>query len=219
MRDLRILIAVFLLAVATMQARAEDIGSMKRDPAPAAVTADGDLVVDVSLCRTLVSHTPRDDVNYHPGQDVVNGKVVPPADVSDNGDLNFLKTQTIEIPLTVDVARRLNISHPGVEMETRLPPLQLRPDGRVFWQGRDLTTQTVDLCEGYVPPSVNSVSENGVNTSLRPAPVSVQSPAKPVAPTVSTPTVQTPTVQTPVVQKPATDSADLAGESGDTIVQ
>lgn len=157
-------------------------------------TASEPVVIDVALCRALVSHTPQDDVTYRPGTDMVNGKQVVPADIQANSDVNFLKSQTLEIPLSVDVARRLNLSRPGIEMQAALPPLQLRPDGRVFWQGRDLTTQTVDLCEGYKPPEASG----------RTPALSVQSPAAPIAPQVTAPDIS---------------DAGLSGEAGDKIVQ
>ncbi|MES2729657.1 MAG: hypothetical protein V4621_06120 [Pseudomonadota bacterium] len=113
-----------------------------------------DVTVDVQLCRDMVSHVPGNDVAYRPGVDV-KGKPVIAADVQTSQDFNFLKTIQ-EIPLSVDLARRLNINTTGLEMETPLPPLHLRPDGRVFWNGQDLTQQSMHFCrnQGHAAPMV-----------------------------------------------------------------
>ena len=163
-----------------------------------------DLVVDVSLCRTLVSHSPRNDVNYQPGKDYVNGKQVVPADVSTSAsqDLNFLKTETIEIPLTVDLARKVGLDAQDIKMEKQLPPLYLRPDGRVFWQGRDLTAQAIDLCEGYKLPE---------NLSGRDKPAPIKSPATPAAPVVNDVAKPAPPAQS--------GNHSLDGQAGDEILQ
>lgn len=111
-------------------------------------------VVDVQLCREMLSHTPRDDVAYKPGVDV-KGRPVAPADLQTTQDYNFLK-QVAEIPLTIDLAQRLSLDTAGLEMKTELPPLQMRPDGRIFWNGQDITQQAVYYCEGQgmTPPLV-----------------------------------------------------------------
>jgi hypothetical protein len=111
-------------------------------------------VVDVQLCREMVSHTPRDDVTFKPGVGA-NGKTVAPADLQTSQDYNFLK-QIHDIPLSVDLAKRLSLSVTGLEMQTALPPLQIRPDGRIFWNGQDITQQATYYCEGQgnVPPMV-----------------------------------------------------------------
>ncbi len=106
--------------------------------------------VDVQLCRVMISHTPRDDVTFKPGVDV-NGKAVAPADLQTSQDYNFLK-QVQDIPLTVDLAKRLSIDTTGLEMKTALPPLQMRPDGRIFWNGQDITQQAAYYCEGQGHP-------------------------------------------------------------------
>ena len=113
-----------------------------------------DVTVDINLCREMVSHTPRGDVAFQPGVDA-KGKPVAPADLQTSQDFNFLKNIR-EIPLTVDLAERLEVDAKGLEMKTDLPPLQLRPDGRVFWNGQDLTQQAVYMCDqqGQTPPMV-----------------------------------------------------------------
>jgi len=58
-------------------------------------------------CALLTRHIPRADVEYQPGQDVVNGKKVVPADL--NGTPQIQVSENFDIPITVEIANRLGI--------------------------------------------------------------------------------------------------------------
>lgn len=95
-------------------------------------------------CRILPEHKATNDVTYRPGVDV-RGKPVVPADI--NADPMGITSQTIVVPLTVDLAKRLqNQSIAGLEMEGTLGFLEISPSGRVTYNGQDLTSQVHALC-------------------------------------------------------------------------
>ena len=58
-------------------------------------------------CAQLTRHTPRADVEHRPGQDVVNGKKVVPADL--NAALPVKVPESFQIPITVEIEKRLGI--------------------------------------------------------------------------------------------------------------
>lgn len=105
------------------------------------------------LCQR-VSHQPTHDVAYNPGVDV-NGNPVTPVDINPSalGMQDF-----ISVPLTVDLAQRLNFPlPPGTEMQGSLGNLSVYKDGRVNFNGRDLTPQAAALCGGKeVPPAATA---------------------------------------------------------------
>jgi hypothetical protein len=108
-------------------------------------------------CRVLPEHKAAADVNYQPGVDV-HGKAVVPADVNSNP---MGMNQTIVVPLTIDLAQRLQgMNVQGLNLETTLGFLEFSPDGRVTYDGQDLTTQVHVLCSG-----------KGVETVASPPPV------------------------------------------------
>lgn len=95
-------------------------------------------------CRIFPEHRPAPDVAYRPGMDV-HGKPVIPADVN---PIPFdAAGQTVVVPLTVDLAERLQGQGiDGLELEGNLGYLEIYPDGRVSHNGRDWTTQVYVLC-------------------------------------------------------------------------
>lgn len=104
-------------------------------------------------CRVLPDHKPSHDVEYRPGVDV-HGKAVVPADI--NAPLSGLAGRPVVVPLTVDLAQRLQgVSRPDIGMEGTLGFLEIYPDGRVTYDGQDLTSQVHVLC-GKKPPESGS---------------------------------------------------------------
>jgi hypothetical protein len=186
----------------------DDIGSMQRGGTPStavpeviredasgqAVAQNEDLTVDVSLCRQIISHTPRGDVAHKPASD---GHI--PADLPNANTYNPLD-KPMEIPLDIDLAQRLDLSVTGLEMYARLPPLVLHPDGKVFWQGRDISMQTRDLCEQEIPPNVTSIQSHGLNAGGNVTSPRLERRQQPQSP-------------------PAASAADMVGDAGDDTVQ
>jgi hypothetical protein len=71
------------------------------------VFADETPQVDPAACRNFVNYTMPPGVNYQPGVDV-HGHYVAPADVDSGGP--SIVPQTINIPLTVSLAKVLNLN-------------------------------------------------------------------------------------------------------------
>lgn len=108
-------------------------------------------------CRILKDHKPSSDVAYQAGVDV-HGKPVVPADI--NAAPMGLDNQTIVVPLSVDLAQRLqgqNIA--GLEMAGTLGFIEIGPGGRVTYNGQDLTGQVHVLCDQN--PQGTAVSADG----------------------------------------------------------
>lgn len=140
-------------------------------------------------CRILPEHKAANDVTYKPGVDV-RGKAVVPADI--NADPMGISTQTVVVPLTVDLAKRLqNQNIAGLEMEGTLGFLEIAPSGRITYNGQDLTSQVHALCgEKPTGTAVETPAEPDRQTPpdiLKSAPVKennvlVPPAAKPVTP-------------------------------------
>lgn len=68
-------------------------------------------VVDLSLCQRLTRHVPAADVEYRSGVDV-NGRAVAPADLP--GSAGAQPPIPIDLPLSIDLARRMGVALPSV---------------------------------------------------------------------------------------------------------
>ena len=102
-------------------------------------------------CRFITAHKPSADVAYKEGVDV-KGRPVVPADL--NADPMGIKSQTIIMPLTVDFAQRLQtLNIAGLNTEGTLGFLEISPDGRVTYNGQDLTQPMQALCAPKPPES------------------------------------------------------------------
>jgi len=111
-------------------------------PALAAET----VTISTADCRRLVAHAPAPDVAYRAGVDV-RGKAVVPADLGGQATIDL--PEVIEIPLTVDVARRLGAgaggdsvlkSRRGIEGKAALGTLTVKGND-LFWNGRQVQSQ------------------------------------------------------------------------------
>jgi hypothetical protein len=96
-------------------------------------------------CRLLPDHKASADVTYKPGVDA-RGKPVVPADI--NAAPMGLAEQTIVVPLTIDLAKRLNHHTKGLDLEATPGFLEIAPSGRITYNGRDLTSQVHAVCAG-----------------------------------------------------------------------
>lgn len=144
-------------------------------------------------CRLLPDHKPSADVAYKPGVDV-HGKSVVPADI--NATPFEEATQNIVVPLTVDLARRLqNNNVDGLKLEGNLGYLEIGGDGRITYNGQDWTSQVYVLC-GKQPISANGQTNQDV---IKYEPVEKPAP-KPVAQPKPKPPVPAPAAK-PVEKK------------------
>lgn len=96
-------------------------------------------------CRLLPEHKASADVAYQPGVDM-DGKAVVPADL--NAAPMDMGKQSVIVPLNIDLARRLQGNGvQGLNLESTLGFLEIQPNGRVLYNGQDLTSQIYVLCD------------------------------------------------------------------------
>lgn len=108
-----------------------------------------------TLCQMLPQHVPAASVNYLPGQDV-HGRPVAPADVNKVLRNNF---DAVEIPVEYSVLNSLNASLPaGSQIQPTVAILRVYHDGRVSYNGQDLTPQAQSLCSGSSQPAYAPVN-------------------------------------------------------------
>ncbi len=112
-----------------------------------AATTKTDAPIDPAFCNQLVKHTPDADVAYQPGVDV-NGNKVAPADLP--GQPQMALPQKIQIPLTVNLAKSLNLntaSYPytllGQGTEVTLGTLTVDGD-KVLFNDQEITDAQQD---------------------------------------------------------------------------
>lgn len=108
-------------------------------------------------CRLLPAHVADAGVAYTPGVDA-KGRPIVPADI--NAAPADLGRQTMVIPLSIDMAKRID-TIAGAKLEATQGFLEISPDGRVMFNGQDLTPQAYAVCgrtapklEGVQPPEV-----------------------------------------------------------------
>lgn len=102
-------------------------------------------------CQLLPVHTANSDVAYKPGVDV-KGKPVVPADL--NAPMMELP-RTIVVPLSTDMADKLQSSNvDGLKLEAPLGMVEIHPNGRVVYNGKDLTPQVYALCGREAVPAL-----------------------------------------------------------------
>lgn len=147
--------------------------------APAHAQDDGKFPPE---CRFLEAHKPSKDAAYKPGVDV-RGKPVVPADI--NAAPMGLDQQTIVIPLTIDLAKRLqNHSVQGLELDATPGYLEISPSGKVLYNGQDLTSQIHAVCDEKpqetAPPAGAVADRQTAPDVIESAPVK-EKPAKPAA--------------------------------------
>lgn len=108
--------------------------------------------VDLSVCQYLPRHVPAADVEHRPGADVVNGRPVAPADLPGSAGGIGTAPLRIEIPVTLDFARRLGIggTNGGLPGKTEVGRLTVIGD-QIWFNGQSLTgpseTQLYALCK------------------------------------------------------------------------
>jgi len=137
---------------------------------------------------------------YQPGVDV-NGNAVAPADTA--APVSVVP-QTLRIPLTVDLAQRLNEVLPDTaKLETEVGVVEVRQDGHVIINGKDLTGPATAMCN-----TIEKQKEAALKTKDAPKKKAV---VKPAEPEVSKPVIEEPSaVEMPVVEE---SQVEVAPES------
>lgn len=111
------------------------------------------IAVQTMICKKLFVHTPSANTNYQPGVDV-NGNAVAPADLPSTTNFAAAPGDYIEVPMTVDLAQRLNQPVPeGVKMEGIIGNLRLYKDGRINYNGQDVQPQADVMCGNTTAPA------------------------------------------------------------------
>lgn len=119
--------------------------------APIQAQQPGKPVVDPALCRAMVRHQPAPDVAYKPGVDA-KGRPVAPADLPGSAGA-MAATSPIDIPLTIDLARRMGVKLPGGGLPTETVIGRMTLDGgRLLLNGQPLggasEAELIALCRG-----------------------------------------------------------------------
>ncbi len=95
-------------------------------------------------CRMLPEHKAQADVAYQPGVDV-NGKHVVPADIN---AAPIAAPEKVVMPLTIEMAQLLqNNNVQGLNLESTLGFIEIEQNGRVLYDGKDITSQVYVLCD------------------------------------------------------------------------
>jgi hypothetical protein len=95
------------------------------------------------LCHRAVAYQPAVGVAFQPGVDV-NGKPVAPADA--NPDVIILPP-TVQVPITIDLAQWLQLDLPqGTRMESVMGFAEVDKDGKVMWNGQDISQNVTAAC-------------------------------------------------------------------------
>lgn len=170
------------------------------------------------LCRLRAQHVARADVAYKAGVDV-QGNPVAPADI--NAAPQML-ADIVRVPLPVELAKVLNIMPEGVELKAGLGLIEIFKNGRVAYNGLDISNQMDVLCGDKVPGQASAsavvVPVTAPAAALPPqtlGQITVPAPVAPVAPQVSP--VEAPVAPAPVATKPdGRTNADL--EKDDKII-
>jgi hypothetical protein len=108
------------------------------------------ITITPQSCAQLTRHTPRADVEYKPGQDVVNGKKVVPADMSDTPPIKI--PENFDIAITVEIQKRLGIP---IVADLYKPEANIGTvsyvDGRFYFNGQplqsDAEAELSELCQ------------------------------------------------------------------------
>lgn len=104
------------------------------------------ITVEKSLCE---AYKPTQSAAYVEGVDV-NGNQVAPANLANDNMITF--NDPIEIPLTIDLAQRLNLDIKGMELKQTLGMISINKEGNVTFNGKDISSNTKTLCENYTAP-------------------------------------------------------------------
>lgn len=100
------------------------------------------------ICKNLEPYRKTENIvgaDYVPGVDV-NGNKVVPADLGQDGA--YPNLNPITIPIQIDLMQRYGLDLPlGAEMKPEVANLNIYADGRVEYNGQDISPQIKTMCE------------------------------------------------------------------------
>ena len=159
-----------------------------------------------ALCKLRAQHVARADVAYKAGVDVHGNPVVP-------ADINAAPTMVpdiIRVPMTVELAKYMDIMPKGVELKAGVGLIEIFKNGHVAYNGLDISSQVASLCGDDVPGKAP-------DAVLPPQTLGQITVPAPVAPTVpQVPPVEAPVAPPAAAQPEGRTNADL--EKDDKII-
>jgi hypothetical protein len=103
-----------------------------------------------------IAHVPRADVVHTPdtspfgltkGSDKIGGK---DSLVKPKNDGAITIPEIIYIPVTIDMAERYGLSVPaGIELESTLGMMEIYKDGKILYDGKDISGNIKDECDDF----------------------------------------------------------------------
>lgn len=113
----------------------------------------GTFAVERMICSKLyVPATGNQSPTYQAGIDA-QGNAVAPADVNPLADA---APDYVEVPMTIDLAKRMGLTEIGTEIKMPVANLKLYKDGRVEYNGQDISSNAASLCGGSKKSAVIS---------------------------------------------------------------
>ena len=108
------------------------------------------ITITQQSCAQLTRYTPSADVEYRPGQDVVNGKKVVPADLADTPPIKV--PENFDVFITVEIAKSLGIpTVPNLYKPEAYIGTVSYIDGRFYFNGQPLQSDAEatlsELCQ------------------------------------------------------------------------
>lgn len=142
--------------------------AMAADKSVAASTDvnSGTFAVERMICSKLyVPATGNQSPTYQAGIDA-QGKSVVPADINPSADAT---PDYVEVPMTVDLAKRMGINQVGAEMQMPVANLKLYKDGRVEYNGQDVSSNASDMCGSGKKSDVSKPSRTMADVKSTPS--------------------------------------------------
>lgn len=103
----------------------------------------GTFAVERMICSKMyVPATGKDSPTYQAGIDA-QGNAVAPADINPVADA---APDYVEVPMTIDLAKRMGVAPVGAEMQMPVANLKLYKDGKVEYNGQDISSNAASLC-------------------------------------------------------------------------
>jgi hypothetical protein len=114
-------------------------------------SAHAEDVSQKTFCRLLQDYHQPAGVEYEPGVDV-HGEYVAQADIS-GGPPPLRNFESIEIPVEIDLVQRFNLNPgAGVELKPIAALISIHNDGKVAYNGQDISKQAYELCDKEKKP-------------------------------------------------------------------